>query len=77
MKYETNITKEISIHNNPEKIDDIEIIKSIDGDTIIYNTKTKSVKKGKYEVLIDKRNKYIYIKDTNNKISSLEELKLV
>ena len=79
MKYETNITKEISIHNNPEKIDDIEIIKSIDGDTIIYKKKTKTVKKGKYEVIIDKRNKYIYIKDTNNKISiyDIEKRKMI
>ena len=61
MQYDSKIEEELIVHNDIQNIDDIEIIELINGNTFLYNTKTKKIliNEGKYEILIDKRNKYI------------------
>ena len=70
MEIENKIIKEKVFYNNLEIIDDIAIVKLDNGYVALYNIKSKQliIEKGKYDIINDKNNKFIYLisKDKNS-----------
>lgn len=81
MQYESKVEIEPLIHNDIQRIDDIEIIHLSNKSTILYDKEEKKliVEKRKYETFIDSINNYIYIMDINKNISiyDLEKRKII